>query len=1275
MGALIITTLGAPQVLHAGVPCRFPIRKVLALTLYLAVTAHPHTRAELVALLWPDADEAHGLLSLRQTLLRLRQALGSDAGLHLRATGDLVWLDLGTQGSVDVALLAAAVLPASQMTQTPAPTMQTAQRLAALHSYDGPFLASLLLDDAPDFMAWVTGQRVHWDACFDRLAEHQMQQWIEDGQVEEASVLGQTWIARRPDSEAAYRLLATAQASAGDVALAQLTLVTAERRWAELGLALSPEAQAVRAQLSQLAALPAVKSSPPPPAPAPARVLRLPFVGRGDALADLRRAYQRARDGTPGAVLVRGEAGVGKSRLLGAFARWARVQGADVALGRADELSGRLPYQPLMELLRERLARERAPDDLLEDSWLVELQRLVPDLHDRYPDLPPPGDDAAAGARLLEAVAQLGLALARRRPPLLWLLDDLQWADEATRDAVLYLLKRWREAKAPALVVCTLRSEEVAASPPLEHWIATAQRTTAVSAVTLAPLSAEVTAEAITTLFAGSASAEVCAWLQETTAGNPLYLEHVVQALAERGAVRWQDDAGEGGDIPRLAADVEVAALAGWLPDTLRGVLLRSVRRLDAAAQQTLAAAAVVGTRFDEGLLVAVAGVGEEAVLSALELAERRLLIRAEAGAYRFAHDKVAEAVYSDLSLARRRVFHRRALRALEAVAAGGDAAASAAGGTSSAAELARHALAAEDWEAAARHSQQAAEAAQQIGAHRDAVGAYEQVVRLLTMAPSQEALRHRFTDEARFELYDVLGLLYANLGEKERASALYEELLTDARTRGARVLEGRALFMQGRLALTYEQDAVTAQRLLEASRNIADEQGDVSGQLRTDMLLSDVALKREDIPLAWDYSQHVVQLARASRQRLRLAQGLNELSDVFKLRGDWEATCAACEESLVLFTRLADEDTATTGEDATGEDATDEDATDEDATPTEVPPPYTFTPALSWATFVPLIAPLARQKPTSSNSAARLWGANALMGMGNGRLHLGEGDTGRAALRMAWQIFTERNERRFHHHYVLHKTLGWIEAGDYERALRETQQVMEATATAMDRPMDPTDVRSYCAVVDAFHVLFQLAEAREPLEQALAFATNKPSWDRLLPATRWCTQHALAGDWAAAHAATLQAQALRDTMPSPLTWFDFARSFETEALLRAGDRTRAEADVRRLGGHLGANRRYRLTHLRMQALLDRDAGNHAAAIVHLLEALDLATQMGLPGEEWQIAVELAASYASADDTEHAAEARLRAERVVAALAERITDPALREHFTQAALSRQPALG
>jgi tetratricopeptide (TPR) repeat protein len=1041
-------------------------------------------------------------------------------------------------------------------------------------------------------------------------------------------------VQQRPESESAARFLATAQAAAGDVVGARLTLATAAERWAELGLALSAETAALRAHL---AILPVVTPSPPA-----RRVLHLPFVGREEAFAQLRQAYHLAQAGGPGGALVYGPAGVGKSRLVDAFVGWVRVQGADVAVGHADELSGRLPYQPLMELLRERLARERAPDDLVEDSWLVELQRLVPDLHDRYPDLPLPVDDAAAGARLLEAIAQLGLALARRHP-LMWVVDDLQWADEATRDALLSLLKRWGDAQVPALVVCTLRSEEIATSPALENWLAVARRTTAVVEVMLAPLSAEGSTEVVTTLLAGTARAAVCAWLYAETQGNPLYLAHVLQALVERGVVQWQDD-----DQPRLAPDMEVAALEGWLPETLRGMLLQSVRRLEPAAQQTLVAAAVVGTRFDEELLVSVAGVEEEAVLSALELAERRLLIRAEGGQYRFAHDKVAEAVYGDLSLARRRVFHRRALRALETAGTGT--------GAASAAELARHAVAAEDWEAALRYSQQAALAAQQIGARRDAVRYYEQVLHLLTSSPSQEALQFRVSDEMRAALCSALGLLYAHLGEHERAAALHADLLAEARRRGARVLEGQVLVVQGQYAWVFQRDYATAQRLLEEARQIAQEQGNVAGLLTAANELVLVALQQGDLARSGVYAQQTVTLARESRDRLRLAQGLNRFADVCLLRGEWEAGCAASEESLVLFASLADEDTSV----------------DQTTTTSEELPPAPFTPALSWATFFPQIAPLTRARPTRRNNYARQWGADGLMGMGLGRLHLGEGETGRAALQLGWQIFGERHEQRQMHRYLLFRTFGWIEAGAYEQALHEVARDREAFTDGLPAA---TDVRPLCAVVEAHHALFQLAAAREALDQAEAFAPNQPIWERLLPATRWCTQHALVGDWAAAVAAAREAQALREAMPSPLTRLDLARSYETEALLRAGDRVRAEADVRRLGKHVGANRRYRLLYLRMQALLDRAAGAHTTAITHLREALDLATQLGLPGEEWQLAAELAASHTAVDDEEHAAEARGRAEQVVATLAARITDPTLSEHFAQGALSRRPALG
>src|SRR5207245_4029460 len=124
-----------------------------------------------------------------------------------------------------------------------------------------------------------------------------------------------------------------------------------------------------------------------------------------------------------------GEAGIGKTRLGTEFGAWARAQGADVLSGHAFEMGGRLPYQPLVEALRPRLEAENAPEDLLEDLWLAELSRLLPELRLRYPDLPAPtGDELTTKVRLFEAVARLVDVLAQRAP-LVLLVADLHWPD------------------------------------------------------------------------------------------------------------------------------------------------------------------------------------------------------------------------------------------------------------------------------------------------------------------------------------------------------------------------------------------------------------------------------------------------------------------------------------------------------------------------------------------------------------------------------------------------------------------------------------------------------------------------------------------------------------------------------------------------------------------------------------------------------------------------------------------------------------------------------
>src|SRR5260221_14736318 len=188
-----------------------------------------------------------------------------------------------------------------------------------------------------------------------------------------------------------------------------------------------------------------------------------------------------------------GEAGIGKTRLAGEFVAWARAQGADVSSGQVFEMGGRLPYQPLVEAIRPRLEEENAPEDLLDDPWLAELSRILPELRVRYPDLPAPTEDElAAKLQLFEAVARLLDALAQRAP-LVLLLDDLHWVDGASLDLVRYLARYWKSHGTRVLLLGTIRREGLEPKSRLAAQLSDLGRDLPLTQATLQALSQEET--------------------------------------------------------------------------------------------------------------------------------------------------------------------------------------------------------------------------------------------------------------------------------------------------------------------------------------------------------------------------------------------------------------------------------------------------------------------------------------------------------------------------------------------------------------------------------------------------------------------------------------------------------------------------------------------------------------------------------------------------------------------------------------------------------------
>src|SRR5438067_456988 len=454
MSLLRLAVLGPPQVYHDGRRLTFALRKAEALLLYLAVEGGMHPRSKLAALLWPDSEPHAARTALRNALTLLRSLLATpDASAsphsHLLAEQDLLGLDPQAPFELDLDVVQQAYHQAQRHSTFPSQEPRAAlvtQVQQALALVRGPFLEGFWLREETGFDEWVQQQQQQWQVRLPLLLDR-LSSWQEvGGELEPARVTLTRWLALDALSEEASRRLMRMDLALGDASAALQVYATLRAHLAE-ELRVQPSAETVALADQIRASAAASRGSTPARRAAvesrPPSELTAPLVGRAAAFSQLVASFQQARRGQPQAMLLVGEAGIGKTRLASEFGAWARAQGADVLAGQAFEMGGRLPYQPLVEALGPRLEEENAPEDLLSDLWLAELSRLLPELRVRYPDLSAPTEDElTAKLRLFEAVARLLDALARSGP-LVLLLDDLHWMDGASLDLLRYLARYW----------------------------------------------------------------------------------------------------------------------------------------------------------------------------------------------------------------------------------------------------------------------------------------------------------------------------------------------------------------------------------------------------------------------------------------------------------------------------------------------------------------------------------------------------------------------------------------------------------------------------------------------------------------------------------------------------------------------------------------------------------------------------------------------------------------------------------------------------------------
>ena len=387
------------------------------------------------------------------------------------------------------------------------------------------------------------------------------------------------------------------------------------------------------------------------------------FIGRDAERATLLRALDQAERGHGKIVVISGTAGVGKTRIAAEIAAEASRRTMLTFVGACYDRDEPVPFIPFVEILEAALAqRDWAAtfrDALGSDA--AEIARLVPQLRRAFPDIPAPAELPPEQSRrvLFGAVTEMITRIARNTPSL-FLLDDLQWADDGSLLLLNHLAPYIREL--PVMIVATVRDFEVQPGDQLNRALDELIRNHLVERITLAGLSEPSVAEMLHALSGREPPAEVVRFFYAGTEGNPFFVEELFKHLHEQGQLL--DSSGE------FRRDLKLGDVG--VPQSLRLVVGRRLARLGDDTLKALGTAAVIGRSFTFDLLGASMRADADSLLDFLEEAEGAGLISSTLeyphARFQFSHELVRQAVLTRLSVARRQRLHLDIADAIERV-------------------------------------------------------------------------------------------------------------------------------------------------------------------------------------------------------------------------------------------------------------------------------------------------------------------------------------------------------------------------------------------------------------------------------------------------------------------------------------------------------------------------------------------------------------------------------------------------------------------------------
>ena len=593
-------------------------------------------RRQVAFLFWPHDTESNARRNLRQYIHRTKRALES-----VDPDGDLIFTDGSTIQINPQAKIWLDIEVFESKTGLDADPLDLRE---AIQLYTGNLLENVYDD-------WCQQERERLRRLYLKSLDRLSESLQTTQKPDEALHFAQRWVAEEPYDEAAHRRLMASFVQLGERHRAlqhyqHLKEVLAQELNTEPLVETQIMFQSIQSGLIQPQISRAIVGTNTPPAKS---LISLPLIGRQRELKQLQTAQKNSRLGRGQFILITGELGIGKTRLVQEYL--AQNPNLLTLQTICHELEAFVPYAPLRQILQNALAL--LSEEVLQPapSWIGALIHVMPELSERFPYLLPWQIKRRENIQIADAISNLLMTLSpsatdgQYSQPLHLIFDDLHWGDSQTWEFLGYMTHR--ASTSPLMIIGACRLEDL--SPDQDKMIRTLIRNNLLLHIPLDRLSSEETTDLTRHLISDPPPDDLFLQrLYQETEGNPLFIIEAVRSIQESNRP------------PRLPFNPAADGSGYQIPLTIQRVIESRLDHLPADSLELLATAAAIGRAFTFSLLSEVSQVSVEKIIQCIEEWLQKGLVRESISDYDFSHDKIRQVAYASLSHARQQYIHRR---------------------------------------------------------------------------------------------------------------------------------------------------------------------------------------------------------------------------------------------------------------------------------------------------------------------------------------------------------------------------------------------------------------------------------------------------------------------------------------------------------------------------------------------------------------------------------------------------------------------------------------